>query len=739
MTHDLSQKLLTRAVQTAVATIYMGAGIAAWANPADAADAGANPGSSDSQVITISSAKEAKAAEGSPSQVSLDAIQPQSIVGQRTIEENSFAGSNYADIVNWTPSVFSVDPNGSGLMESQSLTIRGFQDGQYNVTFDGIPWGDSNDFTHHSTVYFMPQDLGSISVDRGPGDAGTVGNATFGGSIALNSKDTTATRQGLLYGSYGSWATGLLGVEYNSGTLAGFNDSRIYVSLKGLHSDGFLTESGQTRENLFFKMDTPIAPATTLTVAAMYNHTLQHVPNGSTPEQQAAYGYNFGLVNDNQSEANAPWNYDWLTTDFEYVGFKSKQDTWTFDNKLYTYAYYHYGYYGMNTGSVTAAQTVADGGTTFGATDVPGLRMHNNYRSVGDLFRASDRLGPGLLETGLWYDHQRNNRFQQDIDWTLGGTPYAGESNGGSVQRSMENTLTTFQPYVQYTWNVTSEFSVTPGIKYDSFRHTIDAPVNQKTEVPYSGSATWNKTLPSIIARFTPTSNLTLYAQYAEGFLAPNMNVFYMTSPDLGSVKPTTTKNYQAGANFVSGDLVLGGDIYHIDSTNIASATACPAGFTACAALVPGVKFDGAELEATVKVGNGVSLYGNIARNNYTTSDGSVLQNTPKTNGALGVIYQAGGLYASLLDKYVGPRWSNVDVNGNPLPFSGYSVADLDVSYRFAEWKPFGAGGAKLSAKIGNLFDREGDFASLNSDVGGNPLYYVIPKRNYELSLAVPF
>ncbi|MBV8635108.1 MAG: TonB-dependent receptor plug domain-containing protein, partial [Burkholderiaceae bacterium] len=493
MTPELSQKMSTRAVQAALATMCAGMSMAAWADPADTAP-------SAPQVITVSSTREAKAAEGSPSQVSLDAIQPQSIVGQRMIEENSFAGSNYADIVNWTPSVFSIDPNGAGLMESQSLTIRGFQDGQYNVTFDGIPWGDSNDFTHHSTVYFMPQDLGRISVDRGPGDATTIGNATFGGTIALNSKDTLATRQGLVYGSYGSWSTGLLGVEYNSGTLSSFGDSRIYVSLKGLHSDGFLTDSAQNRENFFFKMDTPLAPATTLTVAAMYNHTLQNVPNGSTPQQQAQYGYNFGLISDNQSESNKPWNYDWLTTDFEYVGFKTRQDTWTFDNKLYTYAYYHYGYYGMNTGSVTAAQTGIDdqnlnsspNGTVIAQGDVPGIRMHNNYRSVGDLFRASDRLGPGLLETGVWFDYQRDNRFQQDIDWTLGGIPFGGESNGGSVQRSMENTLTTFQPYVQYTWNVTSQFSVTPGVKYDSFRRTIDAPVNQKTEVPYSGSATWN-------------------------------------------------------------------------------------------------------------------------------------------------------------------------------------------------------------------------------------------------------
>ena len=85
------------------------------------------------------------------------------------------------------PSVWSVDPNGPGMMESQSggPYLRGFANGQYNVTFDGIPWGDSNDFTQHSTSYFMPQDTGSIVVDRGPGDASNIGNATFGGTMAV--------------------------------------------------------------------------------------------------------------------------------------------------------------------------------------------------------------------------------------------------------------------------------------------------------------------------------------------------------------------------------------------------------------------------------------------------------------------------------------------------------------------------------------------------------------------------
>ncbi len=723
------------AVRGAMAMSGLLSAMGSYAAPLDAADVS---DMTPEQVI-ITGEKRVQATDVAPSQISLDAIQPQSIVNQHYIEENALAGSNYADLINLTPSVLSIDPNGAGLMESQSLTIRGFQDGQYNVTFDGIPWGDSNDFTHHSTVYFMPQDMGQIVVDRGPGQASTIGNATFGGTIAISSKEATSNPEGLVYGSYGSWDTGLIGAQYNTGIMKDAGDSKLYVSVKALDSNGFLTESGQSRENLMARYEIPLSGTTSLTLVGMYNHTLQHVPNGSTPEQQALYGYNFGLVNNPESEANRPWNYDQLRTDFEYAGIKSTQGSWTIDNKLYTYAYFHDGFYGMNTGSVTLADTISDGGTTNGPQNVPGVQMHNNYRSVGDILRASDAIGSGKLEVGVWYDYQKDDRFQQDIDWTLGGIPYDGESNGGSIQRQMKNTLTTFQPYIQYAWMATPELTITPGVKYDSFKRDLNAAVNQKTEVPYQGSETWEKALPALDAHYAVSPNLSLYAQYSEGFLAPNLNVFYKTSPDLGSVAPTTTKNYQVGTNMISNAFLFGFDVYHIDSTNIASATACPAGFTGCAVLVPGVKYDGVEFEATYKLNAGFSIYGNVAENNYTTSDGSVLQNTPKKNAALGLIYKDGDIYSALTTKYASSRYSNVDASGNNLYFGGYSITNFDVTYKMSGLKDFGRGNAKVSFKIANLLNKEGDYASLNSNLAGDPLYYVIPSRSYQVSLAVPF
>jgi len=698
----------------------------------------------DNPVETVLVTNDREVGDISPTKTSLLAIEPQSLISRTFIEENMAAGANYSDIVNFSPSVMSVDPNGPGLMESQSLTIRGFQDGQYNVTFDGIPWGDSNDFTHHSTVYFMPQDMGGIAVDRGPGDASNKGNATFGGTIAISSKQLTSQASSSVFGSYGSWNTSLLGVQHETGGEKKGEDWRSYFSFKDLHSDGFLTNSGQDRQNFFAKAEKSLTADTEVTAVMMLNHTAQHTPYGSTLAQQQQYGYNLGLVNNVQSEDNSAWNKDELQTDFGYIGVKTKQAGWMIDNKAYTYAYTHAGYYGWNAGSVSLADTQNDGGTSNGANNVPGGKMHNNYRSIGDIFNATREIGPGDLILGIWYDHQNDYRFEQQVDWTTGGTPnnaggtVVDGAYGQGVDRDMHNKLITFQAYAKYDWKITDALLLDFGGRYASFTRDLNATVNQKTLTPFDASHTWGKFLPAATARYALSPNASVYAQYAQGFLAPNLNVFYKTAPNLNSVHPTASTNYQAGVNWSNSVLNGGAAIYRITTTNLASGVACPAGVTgACYNVTPGATFSGLELEGSTKVGHGLSLYGNYAVNNYTTSDASVLQNTPKNNAALGIFYHQGNWTASLLDKFVSSRFSNTDASGNNIRLSGYSLANANLDYKFD-------GGlmpknAKVSFKINNLFNKQGDLASINSDSSGDPLYFVIPTRSYQVGFSLPF
>jgi iron complex outermembrane receptor protein len=673
------------------------------------------------------------AAYQAPTKGSLVATQPQSVISQHYIQENAAPSSNYSDIVNIAPSVFSVDPNGPGLMETQSLTMRGFQNGQYNVTFDGIPWGDSNDFTQHTTSYFMQQDIGNVVVDRGPGDASNIGNATFGGTIAVNSKDPMQEANTNLYASLGSFNTRLFGAQLDTGVLKNDGDASAFVDYKNLTSDGYLTNAGQRRENVFFKFSKPISDNTVLTFVTMQNKLHQNVALGTTAANIQKYGANFGLNNDPTSQDYAGYNYDDITSDFEYLDLKSQQGDLTVDNKLYTYAYYHNGFNGVDPGLGQA------NGTSYGANNVPGQMMTMNYRSVGDMLRMSEAMGAGKLDFGAWVDYQTNNRWQKEVDFSLGQAinPAGGGVNG--VDRNMRDSLTTIQPYVQYEWKASEALTVTPGLKYVSFNRMMDATVNQgATGAPLNTSQTWTKALPTLTAHYMIQPEWSAYAQYAQGMLAPNINAFYpakgTTATIPSQLSPEQSTNYQLGTTWASKRLTLSGDVYLVDFSNQNTGTPC--GIYTCYNNTGGVKYNGVESEGTYVLGQGMSLYGNYAINNYSMSTvGGTLQNVPKNTATAGLIYNQGPAYASLIAKEIGQRYSGVDANNNAIPFASYTTVNFASSYTFSKDDGLGKN-TKVGFQINNLLNKNNIFASFANDANGNPMFYTIPTRSFMVSLS---
>ncbi len=709
--------------------LVLGTMLAAGANASfaqDTVDLGTvQSGAGDASAT--SSNNPASAPYQAPTQGSLVATQPQSIISQHYIQENASAGSNYTDIAQIAPSVWSVDPNGPGMMESQSggPYLRGFANGQYNVTFDGIPWGDSNDFTQHSTSYFMPQDTGSIVVDRGPGDASNIGNATFGGTMAVTSKDPLSATTFTPYTAFGSFNTRLFGAEFDTGTMQKYGDASAFIDYKNFATDGYLTNAHLRRGNLFLKVIKPISDNTVLTVVSMQNKLHQNVPLGATLANMQKYGRNYGLNNDPTSQNFAGYNYDDITSDFEYIGLQSRQGDWKVDNKLYTYAYYHNGFNGADPGGAQP------NGTVYGANNVPGQKMTMNYRSVGDLLRLSRTMGPGDLHLGAWVDHQTNNRSQYEIDFTNGGALNATPTSA-ATDRLMNDTLTTIQPYIDYAWKATDNLTITPGLKYVSFRRTLDAAVNQGTGLPYSGDHTWTKALPALTAHYAIQKNWSAYVQLAKGFQAPNLNSFYKANPDLGTLKPEETMNYQLGTTWASKRLALSADIYQIDFKN--KIVSSPSGNGTIFSNAGGATYKGVEGEGTYYVGQGFSLYGNYSLNSAKdNTNNQWLPNTPKTTAAAGVIYNQGQLYASLTAKHVGSRFGDT---GETIPLAAYTVASFASSYTLknvAGW----AKEAKLGFQINNLFNKTDIYALGTYDANNNPMYFTLPERSYQLSLSV--
>ncbi|WP_454808039.1 TonB-dependent receptor [Paraburkholderia fungorum] len=658
-----------------------------------------------------------------PSQGSLTATEPQSTISRRYIENSTAPTANYSDIANIAPSVQSVNPNGPGLMESAGVTIRGFQDGQYNVTFDGIPFGDTNDFTHHSTSFFTSQFLNGITVDRGPGDASQIGFATFGGLLGMQSKDPTMTPSASLIGSYGSYNTWLAGAEFNTGDVQQLGDARAMFGYTQSSSDGYLTGAAQRRQNVYFKLEKPLGDDTLLTLFATYSKIHQDVSYGTTAAQIAQFGPNYGLSSDPTSQAFSGYNFDLINTDFEYIGIQSKVAQWAIDNKLYTYGYYHNGFNGMDPNGETP------NGTIYGANNVPGQEMNNNYRAWGDVLRAQRDLGPGTLELGTWLAYQTNFRNNFNVDDSLNFA-------FTSPNFAMNDNFLTWQPYIQYALKLPYGLTITPGVKYASFTRHLYSDMNQGSGTPVDFSHTWTKVLPSLQIHEQINPVWSAYAQYAQGFLAPNLNALYVNNPAIsGQPSPEQTDNYQIGTTYKTDRVTASVDLYYVNFKN--AVTNQTIGGVTFFQNAGGAIYKGVETEGTYYAGLGFSLYGNFTVNSAKqkgTNDW--MPNSPRETAAFGVIYEHGPLTGSLITKFIGRQYG---LTGNQIPIGGYAVTNLATGYTFKSPSPWFRD-VRLGFQIDNLFNRTSiDWLAGQTVADGTPLYYTVPGRAFIGTMQMDF
>ena len=154
--------------------------------------------------------------ETAPSQGSLEARSAQSIVSNDFIRNYTSPVSDYTQALTMTPGVFSYTANGVGLGDSK-ITMRGLTDSNMAISFDGIPFNDTNGVSHHSWAWFPSQTLGGAVVDRSPGSAATLGQATFGGNVDLRSRILESESRTSVMGSIGTWNTNVLGIEQQTG------------------------------------------------------------------------------------------------------------------------------------------------------------------------------------------------------------------------------------------------------------------------------------------------------------------------------------------------------------------------------------------------------------------------------------------------------------------------------------------------------------------------------------------
>ncbi|MBN8884544.1 MAG: TonB-dependent receptor [Rudaea sp.] len=709
---------------------------AAPANSPASADAANKPAAMQLQEVEVNASSARSAITMAPVQSELEVTQPTSVIGLDWIANHEPPTADYAAIAAMAPSVSSISPAGPGLGEAKQVTMRGFNDNQYNVTYDGIPFGDTNDFSHHTSSYFPAKMIGQVSVDRGPGGASTIGEATFGGTIALRSKDPLDQFEIIPTQTFGSYSTTLSHLELNTGRMEQVGGGRLIASAQYYDSDTFRTDSGVHRKTAYIKYVQPIGTDTEITVLSNYNDIKFNNPDKTTLTQAQinTLGRNFGLNHDPTTTDCTCYNFQTKQTDLEYIGIKSAlTPDWTVDNKTYTYYYNNDSH---------ESPTI---GTNASKTNMGGAYKVNKYRAWGDVLTLSYATAYGTLRVGGWYEMQKNDRNQVLLDYTLGGIHDVkpGKPDSSAYKYTMRDWLRTAQLYAEYEWKATDALTVTPGVKSLQFTRDIEAPINQTTKTPLYYDQTWRKTLGYLAANYLLTPEWSVYGQAAQGFLAPNLNQFYVPDPSKNRAAPQQTMNYQFGTVYKTDRFSMDADVFYIDYKNFPLSSVDPVTKDPIFALARGARLYGVEGTATYYFGNGVSAFANFSTIDAAFRLSSLdIPNVPDGTMALGLSYEGDGLFGSLTSKYIG---------GQKVYNSGFSPDDAttvtSVGKSDGFWQTalsLGYGrnidgsfikSYKFRLQVENLFNAHNQVA--DSIKNGNIYYLVLPGRNWYASVSL--
>jgi iron complex outermembrane receptor protein len=696
---------------------------------AHAADAAPPPpvttstGTEGTDVSTIVvTAEKNDAATNAPSKASIMETQPESLITHKFIEQSTPESGDYTTIVGIAPSVNSFGANGGGVGDVGSSTMRGFLDGQFNITYDGIAFGDANDTTHHPAAFFPSSTIGTAVVDRGPGAAGDMGQANFGGAIHLFSpqvSDTFGASQKVTYGSFNtqSYVTTL-----QTGAIKELGGAKLLLSADIRSSDGQLSDMGGVSRNFLAKLVVPIGSDATLTAFSSINRIRYNqtdntsgtiVGFGISGPQQAAYGINFALNNDPTDEHCVCYNYVIKNTSFNYLNLK-----WNVAHGITVEDHLYYYYYDNQTVSAQSAgdllnppTTGPNAGTSYyvnaagvTTTDIAGYRKQNKYDTYGNILRLNADLGFGTLRTGGLYEHSNATRFIANYDLT-NNTPDTTATYGSAaavagpstpVSAALANyqyyepsSWNQFQLFADFEWRPLSNLTVTPGIKQLHYVRSVDNALETGTALDGTGvfytdgSRTYNKTMWFITANYRVQPNWSFYAQAATGFLVPPVKTVAAVAG--GTVSPTapqTTTTYQVGSVYTAGKLTLDGDYYYIDANNVLIADKHSGCF--CYLNSGKGRYYGFEAQGAYHIGYGFTGFANgsinVARdtNDGNPADGvTYFTNSPKHTAAFGLIYDYHKLQASVSDKIIGPQLASDGATW----LKSYGTVDASVAY----------------------------------------------------------
>ena len=685
-----------------------------------------------SQSVTIQESYLA-ALETSPQGNTLDATDARTEISSAVIQNFMAPVADFAEVIEQAPGAFSLNPNGIGLGQGKSF-FRGFSDGQYTMTFDGIPFEDTNSPTHHSWASFPSQWISSTDFDRSPGQASDFGPTNFGGSINMKSPELQADPDIRGTSSIGSFNTKLYSLDLESGLIGPKKEDSVLININAMTSDGYQTFNNQKRDAGYGKYQHRFSSKTSLSLYGGVVDIFNNTPNTTNPTraQVAQYGDNYLMDNTPLLANGSPdpyyfgYNKYHVQTDFEYLAFTSDLGHgWKLDTKAYTTRYWNKQFY-QNGPTVSLSSAKPSG-----------VDKLNGYRHAGDTLTVSQESKWGVFRTGAWYDWAYTDRYQVPSNILTGqDTPF------GNFHEHFITQM--FQPFAEYEMHLTPKLVMTFGVKAADDAMVLNQYQDAKivgclggksgtdfaTGAPIciggpqfvTHSINYNNWLPNASARYRIWKQWSAYAQFAEGSVIPVSAVFDTAGANvLSPPKPTLAKTYQAGSVLKMNRFTLDMDAYYVHFQNgYDSFTDPTTGEPIYVATGPS-NTKGIEAEYNIALPYSFSVYGNLSVGSakYQTgvnypNGGEWVANTPSDVEGISLLWQHRNYDMGLTWKRVGRYYNdngslNYNINGISIPYpvdqavtiNPFNLVNVFVNYTVKNTSYLR--GTKIQLAINNL------------------------------------
>lgn len=308
---------------------------------------------------------------------------------------------------------------------------------------------------------------------------------------------------------------------------------------------------------------------------------------------------------------------------------------------------------------------------------------------------------------------------------------------------------------------LSESLTLSPGLRYDRYQYKPEntpgyAHAGNSSIVADNKDSKWSG---SLLLTWQALDQLSFYAQWAQGFKAPDATELYSTMTNYGvgyaqignaDLKPEQSTGYELGVNL--GNDALGGSLSlfdnhyknFIDAVDVAAedygldSSDFPQGFTHMANLER-VRIYGAEATAHWRFAPDWKLWSSVAwAEGKNTKTNAYLNTVAPINGRFGLSFERTGYGADLIVNAAQQR-SKVENEASDFKAPGYGAVDL-TGY----WKPAELKGVELSAGLFNLFDKkywnaltEHKATAITSKQA--PDYYTEPGRSFRVAASYQF